>query len=91
MRRGRVEHAQQHSKAFGQGHQTIGRVVALEVFQRIEHLHSARDDRVVLHALVVVIHLFEHGMHFQTQHLGLFRKRHRCHTTVRRQDRVRIC
>jgi hypothetical protein len=48
----------------------------LEVLQRVEHLHRARDHGVVLHALVVVVHLLEHGVDLQPQGLGLLAEFH---------------
>ncbi|EWS65361.1 hypothetical protein Y695_01389 [Hydrogenophaga sp. T4] len=70
MRRGGVDAAQQHAEAFGQCGVVTDRAVTLEIVEGIEHLHRARDHRVVLHALVVVVHLLEHGVHLQAQRLG---------------------
>ena len=44
--------------------------VALEGLERVQQLHRSRHHRVVLHALVVVVHLLEHGMDFMAQSLG---------------------
>ena len=72
VRCGRVQAAQQNAKAFNQRHLRTRRVGGLEVFERIDHLHRARHHGVVLHALVVVIHLFQHGVDLQPQDFRLF-------------------
>jgi len=74
VRRGRVEAAQQNAKAFHQRHLTASGVTRLKVFQRVDHLHGAGDHGVVLHALVVVVHLLEHGVDLAPQCLGLLAK-----------------
>ncbi len=71
MGRGRVQAAQQDAKTFNQRDLRSGAIHRLEVFQRVDHLHGARHHGVVLHALVVVVHLLEHGVHLQPQRLGL--------------------
>ncbi|MNT81987.1 hypothetical protein D3C72_2216540 [compost metagenome] len=71
---GRVQAAQQDAKAFDQRHLGTSRVGGLEVFERVDHLHRAGDHGVVLHALVVVVHLLEHGVDLQAQGLGLLAK-----------------
>ncbi len=58
------------------GDLAAGAVGGLEAFQRVEHLHRAGDHGVVLHALVVVVHLLEHGVDFQAQGLGVLAEGH---------------
>ena len=79
MRRSGVDAAQQDAEAFGQRGVVTGRAIGFEVVERVEHLHRTRDDGVVLHALVVVVHLLEHGVHFQAQRLGRLGERQLAH------------
>jgi hypothetical protein len=67
MRGDRVQRTQQDAETFMLRPGITGVGIGLEVFQRVEHLHRARDDGVVLHALVVVVDLLEHAVHLASQ------------------------
>src|SRR5665647_185268 len=65
MRRGRIKATQKNTETLDHGDLSPGRICCFEVFQRVNHFHRARDHRVVLHALIVVIHLLEHAVDFK--------------------------
>ena len=70
--RGRVKAAQQHAKALNHRHCGACAICCLEILQGVDHFHCARYNRVVLHALVIVINLLEHAVNLQSQRLRLF-------------------
>jgi hypothetical protein len=74
VRRDRVQRAQQDAETSRSATASPAAPSALEVLQRVEHLHGAGDHGVVLHALVVVVHLLEHGVDLQAQALAALPK-----------------
>ncbi|ABA48399.1 hypothetical protein BURPS1710b_3452 [Burkholderia pseudomallei 1710b] len=90
MRHDRIQHAQQHAVSLAQH----GGRRALRAFDRVEHLHRGRHDRVVLQALIIEIRLLEHAVDLAAQRLvrlgelrGVERRAHGQRFAVREAER----
>src|SRR5690349_9312461 len=63
VRNDRIQHPQQHRRAFANERGSARRLKRYRL-ERVQHFHAGRDDRVVLHSLVVVIGLLQRQVQF---------------------------